>query len=70
MSQSVPSERVAAMAAAARVSLPADAPARIAGAVGPVVQRFAVGDCAYPFEAEPATFLAVAHRDAEADAAR
>ncbi|MCC7348725.1 MAG: hypothetical protein IT538_15145 [Variibacter sp.] len=57
-------ERVAAMAAAARVSLPADAPARIAGAITPVVQRFAVGDCAYPFEAEPATFLAVAHADA------
>ena len=64
MPDDVPPERVAALAAAARVSLSADAAARIARAVTPMLTRFAAGAIAMPLETEPSTFAAVQHKDA------
>ncbi len=57
-------ERVAALAAAARVPVPDDAPARIARAVTPTVTRFAQETIAMPLETEPSSFLVVQHKDA------
>jgi hypothetical protein len=57
-------ERVAALAAAARVPIPDDAPARIARAVTPTVTRFAQENISIPLETEPSSFLAVQHKDA------
>jgi len=57
-------ERVAALAAAARVPVPDDAPARIARAVTPTVTRFAQENIAMPLETEPSSFLVVQHKDA------
>ena len=57
-------ERVAALAAAARVPIPDDAAARIARAVTPTVTRFAQENIAIPLETEPSSFLAAQHKDA------
>ena len=57
-------ERVAALAAAARVPIPDDAPARIARAVTPTVTRFAQENIAMPLETEPSSFLVIQHKDA------
>ena len=64
MSEKVLPERVAAIAAAARIPLPADAPARIARTVGSPVGRIAAADIALDMEVEPATFVAVQRKDA------
>jgi hypothetical protein len=58
-------ERVAIMAAAARVSLPEGSPARIAKAVTPVVTRMAQDDIAIAFEVEPSTYELIARRGAK-----
>jgi hypothetical protein len=58
----VTAERVAMMAAAARVPLPDGSAARIAKAVTPVVARMAQGDIAVAFEVEPATYTMIARR--------
>ena len=57
-------ERVAALAAAARVPLANGAAARIAGAVTPTVTRYVAENIAIPLEIEPSSFLVVQHRDA------
>ena len=57
-------ERVAALAAAARVPLAEGASARIAGAVTPTVVRYAAENMALPLETEPSSFNVVQHRDA------
>jgi hypothetical protein len=57
-------ERVAALAAAACVPIPDDAPARIARAVTPTATRFAQEKIAIPLETEPSSFLVVQHKDA------
>lgn len=57
-------ERAAALAAAARVPIPDDAPARIARAVTPTVTRYAQENIAMPLETEPSSFLVVQHKDA------
>jgi len=57
-------ERVATLAKAARVALPPDAAARIAGAVTPMLARFAAADIALPLEIEPSTFVAAQRKDA------
>ena len=57
-------ERVVALAAAARVPLSGDAPARIARAVTPTVARYAAEDIALPLVTEPASFLVVQQKDA------
>ena len=57
-------ERIAALAAAARVPLADDAPVRIARAVTPTVTRFAAEGIALEMETEPSTFVAVQRKDA------
>ncbi len=58
-------ERIAIMAAAARVPLPDGSPARIAKAVAPVLARMAQDDIAITFEVEPATYEMIARRGAK-----
>jgi hypothetical protein len=65
MSDQVTAERVAAIAAAARVPIAPGAPARIAQAVGPTVARFAAADANTPFETEPSTFVTVQRMELE-----
>lgn len=57
-------ERVAALAAAARVPIAEDGPARIARAVTPTVARFTAENIALELELEPSSFVAVQRRDA------
>ena len=57
-------ERIAALAAAARVSIADDAPARIARAVTPTVTRYAAENIAIPLETEPSSFVVVQRKDA------
>ena len=57
-------ERIVALAAAARVPIADDAPARIARAVTPTVTRYAAESIAIPFETEPSSFVVTQHRDA------
>ena len=57
-------ERVAALAAAARVPLAEDAPARIARAVTPTVTRYAAENIAIPLETEPSSFVVAQRKDA------
>jgi hypothetical protein len=64
MPEEVTPERVAALAAAARVPLSDDAPARIARAVTPTVARYAAENIAIALETEPSSFLVVQHKDA------
>jgi len=64
MPDDVTPERIATLAAAARVTLPPDGAARIARAVSPMVARFAAAQIAMPLETEPSTFVAVQHKDA------
>jgi hypothetical protein len=63
-------ERVAALAAAARVPLAEGAAARIAGATAPTIARYAAENIALPLETEPASFLVVQLRDSARDAGR
>ena len=60
----VTAERVAMMAAAARVPLPEGAAARVAKALAPVAARMAEEDIEIAFETEPATYEMVARRGA------
>jgi hypothetical protein len=64
MSDKVTPERIAIMAAAARVPLPESSSARIAKAVAPVAARMAQDDIAISFETEPASYVAVARQGA------
>jgi hypothetical protein len=65
MPDDVTPERVAVMAAAARVSLDAETCARVARAVGPTASRFAAVNLALTFEVEPSTFTAIARQEIE-----
>ena len=65
MTDKVTAERIAVMAAAARVPLPEGSPKRIAKAVAPVAARMAQSDIAVAFEVEPSTFTRVARRGAK-----
>ena len=64
MPEHVTPERIAALAAAARVPLADGAAARIAGAVTPTVTRYAAENIAMPLETEPSSFLVVQMKDA------
>jgi hypothetical protein len=64
MPDDISAERIAALAAAARVPLAADGPARIARAVTPTVARFAAENIAMPLETEPSSFTVVQLKDA------
>jgi hypothetical protein len=57
-------ERIAALAAAARVPLADVGPERIAVAVSPTVARYAAENIAMPMETEPSSFLVVQQKDA------
>jgi hypothetical protein len=63
MSNEITAERVAAIAAAARVPLAAEDAARIAGAVAPTAGRFAAAKVELPLETEPSTFVVVQRRE-------
>ena len=65
MSEQVTPDRVAAIAAAARVPIASNAPARIAQAVGPTVARFAAVELDTTFETEPSTFVVVQRAELE-----
>ena len=65
MPKDVSPERVATVAAAARVPLPRDGAARIARAVTMPVTRFSAANIALDMEVEPATFVAVQRKDAQ-----
>jgi hypothetical protein len=58
-SDGVTAERVAHLAAAARVPLTPDACARVARAVAPTAARFAASNVSVAFEIEPASVLVV-----------
>ena len=64
MPDDVSAERIAALAAAARVPLPPDGAARIARAVAPTVARYTAESIALPLETEPSSFLVAQHKDA------
>jgi len=64
MSDEVTSERIAALAAAARVPLAEGAAARIARAVTPTIARYGAEKIAIPLETEPSSFLVAQHKDA------
>ena len=57
-------ERIASLAAAARVPMADDAPARIARAVTPTVTRYAAENIALPLETEPSSFVVIQRKDA------
>ncbi len=61
-------DRVAMMAAAARVPLPDGSSARIAKAVAPAVSRMAEQDIVIAFEVEPSTYEMIARRGAKSGA--
>jgi hypothetical protein len=56
-------DRIATIAEAARVPIPAGAAERIALAIAPAVTRFAEHPLTMAFETEPATFAVVAGKD-------
>ena len=64
MPDDVTPERIAALAAAARVPISDKSPAHIARAVTPTVTRYAAENIAIPLETEPSSFLVVQHKDA------
>jgi hypothetical protein len=63
-------ERIAALAAAARVPLSDIGPERIARAVTPTVTRYAAENIAMPLETEPSSFIVVQRRDSARGAGR
>ena len=67
MPDEVTPQRIAALAAAARVRSSEDAPARIARAVTPTVTRYAAENIAIPLETEPSSFLVVQTARTRAD---
>jgi len=67
MADEIPPERIAVIAAAARVLLPQGAAERIAKAVAPVAARMAQDDVAVPFEIEPASYIVAARGEAKRD---
>ena len=56
-------DRIAALAAAARIPLAEDAPARIARAVTPTVTRYAAENIVIPLETEPSSFIVAQLKD-------
>jgi hypothetical protein len=64
MPDNVTPERIAALAAAARVPISEKGPERIARAVTPTVTRYAAENIAIPLETEPSSFLVVQYKDA------
>ncbi len=67
MADKVSPERIAVIAAAARVPLPEGAAERIAKAVAPVAARMAQEDVSVAFEIEPASYVVAARKGAKRD---
>ena len=65
MTDKVTPERIAMFAAAARVPIPQDAPARIAKAVTPPVARMSVENIQLALQIEPASYVAIARKGAK-----
>ena len=65
MPKEVSPDRIAALAAAARIPLPKDAAARIARTATNPVKRLAAANIALDIEVEPATFVFVQRKDAQ-----
>jgi hypothetical protein len=65
MPKEISPERVAAIAAAARIPLPRNGTDRVVRAVTMPVTRFAAADIALDMEVEPATFITVQRKDAQ-----
>ena len=65
MSAEVRPDRVAAIAAAARIPIEPDSCARVARAVTPTVTRFAALGPSIGFEVEPSSFAAIARQEIE-----
>jgi hypothetical protein len=63
MPDEVAAERIATLAAAARVPLEAASAARVARAVTPTVTRLRDAPVDFPFETEPASFVVVQQRE-------
>jgi hypothetical protein len=58
-------KRIETLAAAARIPLQEDAPARIANAVGATLGRLRQAHLGVPLEFEPASFVVVQHTEHE-----
>jgi hypothetical protein len=65
MPKEIAPQRVAAIAAAARIPLPRNGAERIARVVTMPVTRFAAANIAHDMEVEPATFVAIQRKDAQ-----
>jgi hypothetical protein len=65
MPKEIAPQRVATIAAAARIPLPRNGAERIARVVTMPVTRFAGANIALDIEVEPATFTAVQRKDAQ-----
>jgi len=65
MADKVTPERIAAIAAAARVSIPETSPPRITNATAAVILRMAEENIQLAMEVEPATFFVVAREGAK-----
>ncbi len=63
MADEVTAERIATIAAAARVPLEPGSAARIARAVAPTIARFAAEQVDLALETEPSTFVVVQRRE-------
>jgi hypothetical protein len=63
MSDEVSADRVAVIAAAARVPIEPDSCARVARAVTPTVTRFAAQGLTIGFEVEPSSFTVIARQE-------
>ena len=63
MADEVTAERIATIAAAARVPLEPGSAARIARAVAPTIARFAAERVDLALETEPSTFVVVQRRE-------
>ncbi len=65
MPDEVSAQRVATIAAAARVPLAPGSAERIANGVAGAATRFAAENIALPMEVEPATYAAIARQDCQ-----
>jgi hypothetical protein len=65
MPDEITAQRVATIAAAARVPLDPSSPERIALGIAGAAKRFAAENIALPLEVEPSSFAAVARQDVD-----
>jgi hypothetical protein len=63
MPDDVTPQRIATLAAAARIPLDAESAARVARAVAPTIARLKAEPPEFPFETEPASFVVVQRQE-------